>query len=334
VAREVVNLVPGQVDTQEFVSAARDGWDRLPVDLRQSIRRCRRHSGPSCRLLVRGLRVDEDQLGATPSVAGSAQREASLPAALLFMVACGLGDPVAFLPEKSGALVQNVVPVPGQENFQGNVGSVPLSFHVESAFHVHRPDYVILVCPRADHEGVAGTRTACIREVLPLLSDASREALFQPAFVTAAPGSFGPGLAGTAPHAVLSGTSEDPDLRVDLAATRALTPAGAAALGELGGLFERLSATSQLRAGTWSSSTTTSRSTGAPPSPPGTTGVTGGCSARSSWPACDVPASPGSPTGTSSSSDRLGDPQGGVGGFAGGRRTPAGGHRGGPGDPA
>jgi len=248
VARAVPAVGGGRVDSPAFVAAARDGWDDLPATLRRAVRRFRRHSGRRGELVLRGLPIG-DLIGDTPMVAGSVQREATISAAVLLMVASGLGDPAAFRPEKSGALVQDVVPVPGKESFQGNAGSVLLSFHIENAFHEHRPDYVMLLCLRPDHDGVAGTRTACIREVLHRLRPASRAALSRPEFITAAPPSFGAGCAGTPPHPVLSGASEDPDLRVDFAATRPQTTAGAAALAELGELFEAVSVTSRLLPG-------------------------------------------------------------------------------------
>ncbi|MEK8144494.1 hypothetical protein NKH18_30295 [Streptomyces sp. M10(2022)] len=89
--------------------------------------------------MIGGLPVDRAALPATPSVPGSVQRRAGVPAAVLTMVACGLGEPLAYLAEKSGALVQDVVPVPGQETFHGNAGSVPLSFHTENGFHPTHP---------------------------------------------------------------------------------------------------------------------------------------------------------------------------------------------------
>lgn len=253
VARDLVQAVRdrrnGGLDAAATVAAAREAWDLLPVEMRAAVRRFRRHSGVPGRLVLRGLPIAEHLLGDTPMVAGSVQREASVPATLLLMVAAGLGDPVAYLPEKSGALVQDVVPVPGHETVQGNTGSIMLSFHIENAFHEHRPDYVMLLCLRADHEQVAGTRTVSIREVLPMLSAGSRQALSRPEFETQAPPSFGGGQTGTEPHAVLSGAPEDPDLLIDFAATRPLTERAAAAVAELGELFEKVSEVARLAPG-------------------------------------------------------------------------------------
>ncbi|MFF5769150.1 hypothetical protein ACFY8V_03070 [Streptomyces californicus] len=45
----------------------------------------------------------------------------------------------------------------------------------------------MLLCQRADHEGAAGTRTACAREVLDLLGPAARRTWLQRAFALTSP---------------------------------------------------------------------------------------------------------------------------------------------------
>jgi L-asparagine oxygenase len=222
------------VDAPAWVARARRSWDDLPLALRREVRAFRRDAGPHGSLLIRGLPVDEDSLPATPSTADSVQREATVPAAVLMMVACGLGDPVAYLAEKSGALVQDVVPVAGKESFSGNAGSVLLTFHNENAFHQHEPDYLLLLCLRGDHERVAGLRTACLRDVLPLLDEGAREALFAPEFLLAPPPSFGDDGRACAPQPVLFGDREDPDMRMATIATTPLTPRAEAALRAFG----------------------------------------------------------------------------------------------------
>ncbi|MFB7657232.1 MULTISPECIES: TauD/TfdA family dioxygenase [unclassified Streptomyces] len=233
VALRLVDTAGGMVDNDKWISAARAAWEKLPLSLRHAVRTFRRHSGDRGTLLLRGLPVAVEELPATPGHAASVQQAATVPAALLMAVASGLGDPIAFAAEKSGAMVQDVVPVRGREEFQGNAGSVRLSYHNENAFHPHRPDYVLLICLRPDHDRVAGTSTACVREVLPRLSAESREALHTAEFTTAAPPSFGGDGRRAQAHAVLTGPAEDPDLRVDLAATRPLTGRAERALAEL-----------------------------------------------------------------------------------------------------
>jgi L-asparagine oxygenase len=246
IAQELCAGTHGEVDDPTWVATVRRAADRLPLTLRQELRNFRRHSGGLGALLVSNLPMDEAALLPTPSVDGSVQRAVSTQAAILLLVACLLGDPTSFRDEKSGALVQDVVPVPGKESFQGNAGSVLLSYHNENAFHEHRPDYVMLLCLRTDHERIAGLRAACIREVLPILSDESREVLFSTEFVTEPPPSFGLSGEPTPPHAVLFGAPDDPELRVDLAATTPLTPRAERALAELGQAFEKTGQTVRL----------------------------------------------------------------------------------------
>ncbi|HVK26690.1 MAG TPA: TauD/TfdA family dioxygenase [Actinokineospora sp.] len=249
IALDLCNWGDEQVDDPAWVAAVRDASAWLPPALRRTLRRFRRDSGPTGTLLVRGLPVDGEVLPPTPDVDGSVQRLVTVPAAVLMTAACELGEPAAFRAEKSGALVQDVVPVPGKETFQGNAGSVLLSFHNENAFHRHRPDFVMLLCLRPDHERVAGLRTVCVREVMPRLSAAAREALFSAEFLTDPPPSFGAdGGAGT-PHAVFHGAPEDPDMRVDLAATTPLTPRAEEALAELAEAFDGAATSVRLDAG-------------------------------------------------------------------------------------
>ncbi|MBP2328443.1 L-asparagine oxygenase [Kibdelosporangium banguiense] len=232
-AHGLTRVEQGLVDHPGWVAAARSQWEELPGGIRRSIRDFRRDSGRSGALVVRGMPIESVTLAATPQAEGSVQRHATLAAAGLLLVACGLGEPGAFQAEKSGALVQDVVPVRGHEEFQGNAGSATLTFHSENAFHEHRPDYVLLLCLRSDHEAVAGLRLSCIRTILPRLSSRTREALFRAEFATHAPPSFGATQAGAPEHAVLTGAPDDPDFRVDFAATQGLSADAAQALAEL-----------------------------------------------------------------------------------------------------
>ncbi|MFD9302857.1 TauD/TfdA family dioxygenase [Streptomyces sp. NPDC060048] len=253
VARTLCTGGNDQVDSPEWVALARDSWEDLPIGLRREVRRFRRHSGPTGTLVIGGMPVDQAALPPTPTVAGSVQRKATIPAAVLTMVACGLGEPLAYRAEKSGALVQDVVPVPGQETFHGNAGSVPLSFHTENGFHPHPPDYVIFLCLRADHDRIAGMRIAGIRQALTLLTPADRQALFTPEFTTTPPPSFSPdsatSKADAKPRPVLSGAAEDPDIRMAQLVTTPLTPRAAAALGEFGRACEATAHTLRLTPG-------------------------------------------------------------------------------------
>lgn len=232
VANGLLDVADGRIDDPAWLTEASHRCEDVPAALRCALADYRRDPGDTGVFVLSGLPVDESLLGVTPTVSGSVQRTASLPSAMLMLVTQLLGYPVAFRPEKNGALVQDVVPVPGSEEFQGNEGSVLLAFHTENAFHQHRPDFVVLLCLRSDHNRTAGLRTASIRQTLPLLDDELRATLRCRDYVTASPPSFG---LGSEPlrHAILSGSPEDPDLLVDFAATTPLTSRAAEAMATL-----------------------------------------------------------------------------------------------------
>lgn len=247
-AEGLVDLPPALLDDLDWLAAARASSCRVPVRLAEEIRRYRHDPGAAGTLLISGLPIDESALPDTPAVRDSVAREATVPAAIAVLIGLQLGEVVAYRQEKRGALVQDVVPVPGMEESQSNAGSVPLEFHIENAFHRHRPDYVGLICLRNDHEKKAGTLVASIRHALPLLTETDRKILGEPRFTTAPPPSFYSGEHAPA-HAVLQGSPDDPDICVDFAATSPLDDEAKHALERLrNALFETASSL-KLRSG-------------------------------------------------------------------------------------
>ncbi|MFE9440024.1 TauD/TfdA family dioxygenase [Streptomyces sp. NPDC006602] len=231
-ALELAQTPPALVDHPDWLAGARRMSSELPTRVLEVVRRFRHDAGLDGTLTLFNLPVDQGKLPPTPDVPNSVERESTVPAAITMMLATQLGEVIAYRNEKHGALVQNVVPVPALADSQSNGGSVTLEFHTENAFHPHRPDYVGLLCLRPSHEEAVSTYVASVRKALPLLSPGEREILHEPRFVTAAPPSFRTaGHAG--PHALLNGSVEDPNIRVDFHATSALDTAAAAAMCRL-----------------------------------------------------------------------------------------------------
>lgn len=82
--------------------------------------------------------------------------------------AFSLGYPISFSQEQSGALVQNILPVHKTEYEQISTSSkVQLALHTETAFHPHKPDYVMLLCLRGDPSAI--TTYANIEDIIKLL---------------------------------------------------------------------------------------------------------------------------------------------------------------------
>lgn len=231
-AGQLEETAPGLVNDPAWLRQARQLSCRLPVPLLEAVRRYRHEPGAKGILLIGNLPIDEDALPDTPGVFGSVETTATVPAAVSVLIGLQLGEVVAYRAEKHGAMVQNILPVRGMEASQSNAGSKPLDFHVENAFHPLRPNYVGLLCLRADHEKTAETLVTSIRRALPLISEADRDILHEPRFVTGAPPSFGIGE-NAAPHAVLDASWEDPNIVLDFQTTSALDDEGTHALDRL-----------------------------------------------------------------------------------------------------
>ena len=238
-----------RIDSDGWADTARTLSNQLPVRLRQAVRRFRRDPGADGVLLIRGLPVAAETLPETPRDSGSVERRATTSAAALMLVSAQFGEMGAFRQEKSGALVQNIVPIAGNESFQGNEGSAKLKMHIEDGFHEHRPDYVGLLCLRNDHDNVAGLRTASIRRALPLLPEKTRAILREPRFVTHAPASFGDGLPPASPRPLLEGDPADPDIQVDFACTEPQGAEAEAAMAELSRALDEVALTFVLEPG-------------------------------------------------------------------------------------
>ncbi|MEV0536480.1 TauD/TfdA family dioxygenase [Kitasatospora sp. NPDC050463] len=248
-ALRLVGVERGLVDELAWMDAARKLSAQLPLRIREEVRGYRHDPGPDGLLILRNLPNDVDSLPVTPTVPESVERAATVPAAISALVSLSLGEVIAYREEKSGALVQNVVPVPGREESQSNAGSgTLLELHVENAFHPHRPDYVGLFCLRNDHSGTAGTLVSSIRRALMIIPDNVVEALMQPRFVTQPPPSFHAG-AETEYHPVLEGAAGDPNIRVDFSATTGLDEDATAALEILRGALLDVSAMLVLQPG-------------------------------------------------------------------------------------
>jgi L-asparagine oxygenase len=232
-AAEVLTKTPPQlVDTDAWVSACRAMSCGIPQRMCEGLREFRHDPGPDGVFLIRNLPVGAEYLPPTPMVAESVERQATVGASVIVLMSLQLGEIVAFRNEKAGALVQNVVPVPGQEKQQSNAGSTPLEMHIENAFHPNRPDYVALLCVRNDPGRQAALRLASIRRAVVKLSPHTRTVLGEVRFLTEPPPSFGSVAAGT-PHAVLTGDFDDPDVRIDFNSSEPLDPEAREAVSHL-----------------------------------------------------------------------------------------------------
>jgi L-asparagine oxygenase len=211
-------------------------------------------AGPGC-MLIDGLPIDE-RLPDTP-VAGVVPRERETldSEKSLLGLAQLMGTPVGYRTEKDGELVHHIVPMPGGEYTQSNRGSkVFLAYHNDSmydasmVFNSHNPDYLLLLCLRADRGGEARTMYADAREVCAELGAPTRELLRQPRFRMAAPSNYTLLIRGARdgekvwsdPVPVLTGPAELPEIYIAANGVQALDPFAEQALNEVMGACQRV----------------------------------------------------------------------------------------------
>jgi L-asparagine oxygenase len=167
----------------------RAGYARrlLPMEVHTALIDFADESHDSGALLFRGLPVGP--LPATPERPTARIEKDMWTEFLLLTIGRSLGQPVGYLPEHGGDVVQNIVPTPTNATRQTSTSSkVELLFHTETAFHPHRPRYLLLLCLRGDPS--AKTTLASIHDAMELLDPGTISVLRQPRFRTATDESF------------------------------------------------------------------------------------------------------------------------------------------------
>ncbi len=226
----------GPLLDDDFVAAAGEAARALPAALRAALAAFRTDPGAEGALLLRDLPVGD--VAETPAHPGAPTRKDRASELTLLTVARSLGEPVGYVQEHGGGLVQDIVPDRADEGRQlSTSSSVTLEWHTETAFHPHKPRYLLLLCLRGDP--VARTMLCSIAHVLPHLDAATIAILREPRFRTRPDASFlDDGAVGELepPMAVISGVDAgltltyDEDLMVgtDAAAQTALDRLGRA----------------------------------------------------------------------------------------------------------
>ncbi|MGN6693094.1 MAG: TauD/TfdA family dioxygenase, partial [Aquihabitans sp.] len=219
-------------DDEAFVADAARVARSFPPALVAAIEAFADDPGPAGALLLRD--IPTGTIPATPATPTSPTGKDLRSEQVLLAVARLLGEPVGYLPEHGGSIVQNLVPTRADIGRQTSTSSgVDLAFHTETAFHPHGPRYLLLLCLRGD--AGAATTLASIDDLLPGLRPETVDLLHQPLFRTAVDESFGgqPGVPYGPARPVLGGTTERPWLCWDEELTMGVTPEAQAAHEEL-----------------------------------------------------------------------------------------------------
>jgi len=202
------------IGSERFLAAAGHAARLMPSIVHDSLIDFADAAPQAGAIVLRGLPVGE--LPLTPDSPTSSVVKDQISEFVLLAAARRLGQPVGYLPEHGGDLVQNLVPTKANTDRQTSTSSgVDLMFHTEAAFHPHRPRYLLLLCLRGDPSAV--TTVSSIFEVLPQLPWRVVDTLFQRRFRTAVDESYlhgRPNVLG-APMAVLSGERHRPSMVFD-----------------------------------------------------------------------------------------------------------------------
>lgn len=183
------------VEDPRFITDARTLARQLPVDLLWWGERAR-YSDDLGWFRIRGLRIDQDELGPTPPVfEPEPRRPALLPEIALVLFASLLGEVFGWETQQNARLVHDVVPGADQEYSQTSASSTAeLGWHTEDAFHPYRADYLVLGCLRNPDDVPTTLAQLCDLE----LSEEVRAQLERPAYHHLPDTSHSPGESGDA----------------------------------------------------------------------------------------------------------------------------------------
>jgi hypothetical protein len=232
---DLLTIVPPAdtpVGSRAFLSAAGRAGRLLPADVHDALVELVDVGNDAGALLIRRLPVGD--VPATPSTPVSPTGKDRVSELVLLAAARRLGQPVGYQPEHGGDIVQNLLPTRAHADRQTSTSSnVQLEFHTETAFHRHKPRFLLLLCLRGDPEAL--TLLCSIRSVIGRLPLGVRRTLSEPRFRTGVDESF----TGTRNHRlgrpvpVLEGTTTEPTLTFDADLMVGLDDEARAALGEL-----------------------------------------------------------------------------------------------------
>ena len=173
--------------SEELVHAAALAGRHLPTAVDDALLRFTVTPSRSGALLLRNAPIGD--LPPTPPTPEAPVTKDLSTEFTLLTVARRLGQPVGYVPEHGGRIVQNIVPTQSDADSQTSTSSrSSLMFHTETAFHPHRPRYLLLLCLRGDPS--AHTTLASVHDIMDRLPDDAVDVMFQPRFRTAVDASF------------------------------------------------------------------------------------------------------------------------------------------------
>lgn len=230
-----------RADMRSFLEAAREISSSLPSGLASPVDEFNVNGNRPGYLLLRHMPVEsEDELLPTPSsTPPPAGRPLLKMEAMLSIIGSRLGLLSAYDQgygnRRASSVIHDLYPTRTAHPLSAE-NTKKLDFHSDLSHHARQPSYIILACSRADHERVAATLLASIRNALPLLSVEVKNLLLDRVFtrpIEENPNDPSGSSNDFAKFKVLHGDREDPFLCYERTFLRTENSEDAAALAEL-----------------------------------------------------------------------------------------------------
>ncbi|MBA1276526.1 TauD/TfdA family dioxygenase [Stutzerimonas stutzeri] len=120
-------------------------------------------------LRLQGMEIGDIPL--TPQSRADVHKPDECSEKLLLQATALLGDPIGYVQESGGCIVNNLFPQPTQSRAASSDSfDTELDLHTENAFHAIQPDYLLLLCLRQDPTAQAITYIASVDRILEHLS--------------------------------------------------------------------------------------------------------------------------------------------------------------------
>lgn len=206
----------------------------LPNELVIALDKLRYGNSSYVGILIRNLPIDAD-LPPTPPLGTAANTKSTFVSeGASAMLAKELGFIFGYEQERTGAIIQNIVPEEEHVNLNSSEGSkAALQYHIDNGYLDCRPDFVNLFCVRSDPNQETKTIiidaqaivSALSKEVLKQLSKPEYQIRFSYSFVKR-----DSDLEWSDPKPILSGPRSNLELCVKFGVTRGTTPGAKNAL--------------------------------------------------------------------------------------------------------
>ncbi len=116
-------------------------------------------------LRLQGMEIGD--IPPTPQSRADVRKPDERSEKLLLQATALLGDPVGYVQESGGCIVNNLFPQPTQSRaVSSDSFDTELDLHTENAFHAIQPDYLLLLCLRQDPTAQAITYIASVDRIL------------------------------------------------------------------------------------------------------------------------------------------------------------------------